>query len=269
MNNPHAGATALRPQTMKVLSAILVLVISGAVMAQEEPPPEDRSDSYKSLRGTIYRKSLTEMEEHGYDGNFKLRLTTAIYKYRTISDIFDEEIEHFNSVGLRPTISFEIPTPWENIRFIPESTIQYTRRFDIEQDLLSGSASAKLDYKDRKEEALLGAFTVLEYATRYDVDGLNLSDYLKLQIGGSLEQGLGWQIGEHAQSMKPYASVSYYLNDLVLGQSEDDFVEIDTEYEVGVEFGSEPRMYLWKLRIPKLRIIFTYSEETRGVKIRF
>ena len=69
--------------------------------------------------------------------------------------------------------------------------------------------------------------------------------------------------------MKPYASVSYYINDLVLGQSRDDFVEIDTEYEVGVEFGSEPRMYLWKLRIPKLRIIFTYSKEARGVKIRF
>ena len=245
------------------------ITVGSSARAQEQPPPEDRRDSYKSLRGTIYRKSVAQEAEDGYDANFKLRLTTSIYKYRTISDLFDEEIEHFNSVGLRPTIGFDIPTPWENIRFVPESTIQYTRRFDIEQDLLSGSASAKLDYKDRKAEGLFGAFTVLEYGTRYDVDGLNLSDYLKLQIGGSLESGLNWRIGEHEQTVKPYASVSYYIDDLILGETEEDFVTIDTEYEIGIEFGSEPRMYLWKLRIPKLRIIFTFSEEARGVKVRF
>jgi hypothetical protein len=254
----------------RIILLLFILVLSVQKgLAQTEEVPVDRSDSYKSIRGSIYKKSLTEIDKQGYKTDFKLRLSTSIYKYRGISDLFSEEIDHFNSIGLRPTLTFNFPTPWNNIRFIPGAAMQLTRRFDLEQTLLSGSLRATLGYENAEDYGIVGANATLEYGTRYDIDGLNLHDYLRLKLGTSLDKGLNWSIGKHKQRVTPFVSVSYFLRELDIGDSEEQFTRINTEYEAGLTFGSEPRMYLWKLRVPTLKVSFTYDGEVTGFKLRF
>ena len=113
--------------------------------------PNDRSDEYISVRGSIYSKTLANFKEQGYRAYFKLRLSTSVYKYRSLDELFFDDVEHFNSIGLRPTLTFAFPTAWQNIQFEPTIDIQATHRFDLEQSLLSGSASTVLRYRDEKK----------------------------------------------------------------------------------------------------------------------
>ena len=78
-----------------------------------------------------------------------------------------------------------------------------------------------------------------------------------------------WSIGEHAQSVIPFAAAAYYLSYPKIGESKDNFTSVKDEYEIGLTFGSEPRMKLWGVRVPEIQISYTFGDNVKGFKIRF
>jgi len=237
--------------------------------AAVEPVPENRSDRYTSVRGSVYKKRLARASEDGYDASFKLQISTSVYKYKSLDDLLDSETFHFNSFGVRPTYQLVLPTRWENFKFIPGIEVQLTRRFDLNKTLLSGSVSGRLRYEDQKKSGYMISYASLKYGTKYDEDGLNLSDYLRLKLKSTFDRSLDWSIGEHDQRVIPFVAASYYLSNPKIGESGDNFTRIDNEYEIGLTFGSKPRMRLWGVRIPEIQISYTFGDNVKGVKIRF
>ena len=256
---------------------LLLCVVSSCLLAStvaddpapEEPVSNNRSDRYTSIRGSVYKKRLARTLEDGYDASFKLQLSTSIYTYKSLDELLDDETAHFNSLGVRPTLKYELPTRWENVKFIPSAEVQLTRRFDLDETLLSGSVSGQLRYEGEKETGFLISYGSLRYGTKYDEDGLNQSDYLRLKFKTTFNRSLNWSIGEHAQSVIPFAAAAYYLSDPKIGESKDNFTSVKDEYEIGLTFGSEPRMKLWGVRVPEIQISYTFGDNVKGFKIRF
>jgi hypothetical protein len=247
-----------------------LLAESGATGSDPvEPVSDNRSDSYLSVRGSVYKKRLARAPEDGYDASFKLQLSTSIYNYKSLDDLLDEETLHFNSLGVRPTMQLVLPTRWENVSFIPTAEVQLTRRFDLDKTLSSGSVSGQFRYEDQKKDGYLISYGSLKYGTKYDEDGLNQSDYLRLKFKATFNRSLNWSIGEHAQSVIPFGAVAYYLSDPKIGASADNFQKIENEYEIGLAFGSEPRIKFWGVRIPEIQISYTFGDNVNGFKIRF
>ena len=267
----------VRPLLMVVAVFFALTAFSPRLLAEPaeadsdsvEPVSDDRSDRYTSVRGSVYKKRLARASKDGYDASFKLQLSTSIYRYKSLDDLFDDKTLHFNSLGIRPTMKWVLPTRWENVNFIPGAEVQLTSRFDLGKTLLSGSVSGQFRYEDQKKDGYLISYTSLKYGTKYDNDGLNLSDYLRLKLKATFNRSLNWSIGEHAQSVIPFAAVAYYLSDPKIGESEDNFTDVDEEYEIGLTFGSEPRMKLLGVRVPEIQISFTYGDNVKGFKIRF
>ena len=98
---------------------------------------------------------------------------------------------------------------------------------------------------------------------------MNFDDYLKFELGTSLNRSLDWKIGNHVMQMTPFASAGYFLDDLEIGESKELFTAIESDFEIGVTFSSEPRMYLKMIRVPNMKVSFNFGDEVKGFKIRF
>ncbi len=247
--------------------ACCCLPVSNAANSQESAAKS--SESYRSVRGSVYSKRLTRLNDHGYGTKLKLQLSAAVYKYDSIDQVLDPDTRHFQSFGIRPRINFAIPTRWRNITFAPSLELALTRQFDLEKTLLSGAVTAAVRYENKRKESRTVSTASLKYGTRYDEEGLNLDDYLKFSLRARSRHNLNWSIGEHTATVAPFASASYFLDDLELGTAEEIVAEITREYEIGLTFSTLPRMRLWKIKVPEVDISFTFADGVQGFKIRF
>ncbi len=251
----------------------VALVTAGAfspgIAAAEEAEPDARPDKYYSIRGTVYSSRLKRADSDGFDARLRLRLSASVYRYQSLADITDTDIRHLESIGLRPRIDFVLPTSRPHVTFNPSVELSVVRQRELGKTLVSGAVAAGFVYEKRDEPPSLKASATLKYGTRYDADGLNIDDYLKFTVRSSSRRHLGWRVGDSQATVTPFAAASYFLDGLDLGSREGLGDEIDEEYEVGLVFGTNPRLKLWKIKIPELEVSFTYGDRIKGLKIRF
>ena len=249
---------------------IFLWLCSSVANAQEVPPPEEpvnaSSDKSHSLRGTIYKKSLKRTEDDGFESQFNLRLSLAVYEAKFLRNLADL---NFQSYGLRPRLNFKVPTPIKHTSFVPslEAAATYERQQNLW--LVSGSVYLGLDYDDEREDSNVGASVGLKYGTRYEDDGFNPTDYLEFQVEGRFRQNLKWKIKEHTTTLTPFVKASYFLDNLEYGTEELITGDRRRRYEIGVRGSTLPRMRLIGLRVPELRVSYFFGDGVKGFKVRF
>jgi hypothetical protein len=255
--------------TFHPLLLAIVLSLIAWVPARAEEESGGSRDTFSSIRGSVYSKRLANQEIRGYDARFRVQLSASVYRFSSFDEFIQEDEGRFKSLGIRPKLTWNLPTRWRHVSFIPALELQLTRRFDTNQNLLSGAVSGMFRYEGDRPGGHLVTYGYLKYGTRYDEDGLNVDDYVKIGLKAALNRSLGWTLGKHTMEITPFGSASYYLDELDIGLDDDLVTHIEREYELGLELGSSPRMYLWKLRIPELEISYVFGDDTRGIKIRF
>lgn len=104
----------------------------------DEEHVEDQK--YVSVRLNVYTKNLRTVSEDGSGLKLKLALSTAIYRYETLDELFARETEHINALGVRPKMEFEYLTPVENVFFVPDLELAVNRSFDTSNKGLSAAA---------------------------------------------------------------------------------------------------------------------------------
>jgi hypothetical protein len=172
-------------------------------------------------------------------------------------------------MGRSPFLHVRIPTRWENIDFIPSLNLGITYQNELGKTLVSGSVYAGFDYKQLIEESLIGTTGGIKYGTRYDEDGLNLDDYVEFKVSARFRKNLKWTIGEHITTATPFVSASYYLDELELGAVDELATEIERRYSIGAAFSTLPRKKLWKIKIPEIKLSYSFGDKVTGFKIRF
>lgn len=248
-------------------------VVSVALALTGTPPASadesSLSQRYHSIRGSVYSKRLRRVEDNGFGARLKLQLSAAVLKYESLGEFLDPDTVHFQSIGVRPRVNFEFPTRWRHIAFVPSAEISLTHQFDTGRNLLSGALTAAVRYQRDRERSRVVSVLSAKYGTRYDEDGLNLDDYFRLKLSGRFRQNLKWKIGEHTTTISPFASVSYFFDELELGVVEELTNSVNRQLEIGLTFSTLPRMRLWKIKVPEIDVSFIYGDDYSGIKVRF
>lgn len=222
-NKDQISARALTCSKFSLFISLTIFhlfALSAAAIAQDSSNSSG-SSSYHSLRASIYSQDFGDLETKGYSSRFKFYLTTALLKYDTLDEYFDAKSLHIRSVGIRPQINFVFSTRWEHITVIPSLEMSIIRDYDVGKYLMSGSVAASFRYDNLREVSYLVSAVTLKYGTRYDVDGINNSDYFSLTLFGQLRQNMKWTIAGRTTTVTPFASISYFFDELEYSLEDD------------------------------------------------
>jgi hypothetical protein len=273
-------------QVFRIVSSIqtcaCVLVIafgllgsSPAVIAQSdatpEPPPDtpDEVDQrYTSLQVDVYSKYFKILEEDDWSMRLRLKAAAGVYKYESFDDFLNPEIDHLQSVGIRPRLEFQFPLSVENLSFVPNIELAWNHMLDDDRDLLSGSAAVGLQYLKTGDQKDFYTKLEAKYGTRYLEDGQNLDDYLELSLTGELRRAIQLGTGSRKLSLTPIGKISNFIDDLQFIADNGALLIVDWRYEVGFRINTSPKLRIGTINIPDLRISYIFGDDFKGINIR-
>ena len=236
------------------------------LIAQGNIDAEDQR--YLSIRIDVYSKNFKTIAEDGSGLKLKSAVSTAVYRYETLDELFDRDIEHIKGLGLRPKLEFEYLTPLKNIFFVPETELAINRSLDTSNKVLAASVKAAGLYRRNGNDKDFKVRAGIKYGTRYEMDGLNFDDYVEVSLRVSLREMRGFRIGERHLTITPFGEVKRFLDDLEFETRTGAFFDIDRQYEVGFVFNTDPRKKIWGIALPKLKISYAFGDDFKGIKIR-
>ena len=248
-----------------VFSLSIIFAISSIAKAQEN---KGDAQSYHSFRISAYSKTFGDLEEDGYTSTFRTYVTSAVLKYRTFDEFLDPETLHLQSLGIRPTLQVVLPTKWDKLLFIPSIDLAYSYSYELKRYLFAGSTSAGFRYVDKSEKSRLVNTLFFTYGSRDEVDTFNLSDYFRVKLKTELRKHLNLNIGKHTVTVAPFASFSYFLDDLELGLEDEALFKEEKQLELGFELSTDPRIRIFNIKLPEIDVKFVFGDEFKGVKIR-
>ena len=237
-----------------------------AATAQQGDEAEEQK--YISIRIDVYSKNFKAITEDSSGLKLKVAISTAVYRYETLDELFDRDIEHVEALGLRPKLEFEYPTPLKNISFVPETELAINRSLDTSNRAVAAAVEAAGLYRKNGDDKDLKVRAGIKYATRYEQDGLNSDDYVEASLRVSLREIQGFRTGERYLTITPFGEIKRYVDDLEFETRTGAFFDVDRQYELGFEFNTDPRKKIWGVALPKLRISYAFGDDFKGIKIR-
>lgn len=233
--------------------------------AQEEQAEEQE---YVSIRIDVWSKRLRSVDPDGFGLKFRVALSTALFRYRTLDQFLDPETEHVNAVGVRPKLEFEIPTSINNVSFVPELEMAVNKSLDTRSNVFAGAAVAAWLYRHNGDDRDLQVKTSVKYATEFEDDGVNFDDYLELGLRINLKQITGFRIGERRLTVVPFGEFKHYADELEFETGSGALFDVTRQYELGFEFGTAPQKKIWGVTLPAIRISYAFGDDFRGINIR-
>ena len=254
------------PLTWLLAIAWAICVWPLSSLAQEDDDAEEQE--YISIRIDVYSKNLKTVAEDGSGLKFKIAISTAVYRYQTLDELFDRDTEHIKALGLRPKLEFEYLTPIKNVFFVPKAELAFNRSLDTSNRVLAAAVEAAGLYRRNGDDKDFRIRAGVKYGTRYEQDGLNFDDYLEVNLRVSLRQLQGFRIGQRYLTITPFGEIKRFVDDLEFETRTGAFFDIDRQYELGFEFNTDPRKKIWGIALPKLKISYAFGEDFKGIKIR-
>ena len=194
--------------------AILLLAAPEVVNAQTATDDQVEEQEYISLRFDVWSKDFRQVAEDGHGIKFTLALSTALFRYRTLDDLLNRDTEHINALGIRPKLALEYPTSIEHVSFVPEFELALNHSLDTSSKLLSAVAEAALLYRHHGDDKDFKVRIGAKYGTQSEQDGLNVEDYLELNLRLDLKRLDGLKIGQRKLAMTPFGQINHYTGDL-------------------------------------------------------
>lgn len=252
------------------LSVALGLVCIGlclpiSTLAQQQ---QDDKQEYISVRIDFWSKRLRRVETDGSGLRLKLALSTALFRYRTLDDLLDPDTEHINALGLRLKSEFEYPTGMRNIAFVPDLELALNRSLDTSNRLLSAAATGAFLYRHNGDPNHIRVKAGIKYGTRYEMDGLNFDDYVELSLRINLKRLHWFKTGQRRLTVTPFGEIKHFADNLEFETASGSIFDVDRQYELGLEFSTDPRKKLWGIPLPKVGLSYVFGDDFKGVKLR-
>lgn len=257
----------------KLVRVALIMVLGlgllpVCIQAQEMPAAEADQQQYASVRIKVWSKRYRSIEEHGYGLQGELKVSTSVFRFRTLDEFLDPEIDVIGSVGLRPEVGFEFPTPIRNLYFTLALEAAINEAFATGNQVFSGALYTGLTHRRRGDPDDIETRIQLKYGTDYEFDGLNFDDYVELDLRVYFQRLKLFDTRQRRYTIRPYVETSRFVDDVEFKPDDDAVFDIDTTHELGFAFGVDPRFRVWGIKLPEIRIGYAFGGDFKGIRIR-
>lgn len=242
--------------------------IAWPAFAQDEPASEAEQQDYVSVRIDVWSKNLRTIERDGSGVKLKVALATSVFRYKTLDELLERDTELINSIGVRPKLEFEYPTSVTNVSFVPELELALNRSLDTSNKVLSGAATAGFLHRRNGDDKDIRTRIAIKYGSKYELDGLNFDDYLELSLKVYLQEQRGFRVGKRNLTLTPFGEVRRFTDTLEFVTESGAVFDVETQYEIGLEFNTDPRKMILGIALPRLKLSYVFGNDVKGINIR-
>jgi len=179
----------------------------------------------------------------------------------------DQAAIRFQSLAATPGVEFLLPVG-KGWTLKPFTEVGYARDFD--QDLGLGVWSVGMrtltEWKTRKTRTRLG--TKVQWLSTFESDLVVSESFFEFQLGLDVGFPLGFDIGGNPAYLSPYAIRRQYV-DAAIQQPDGSQIEITHTNEIGLAFGTHPRIRLWFVKLPRIGIAYRWGPDVDGLRLSF
>jgi hypothetical protein len=260
--------------------ATLVLVPPGLVYAQQgdaSPPPAAPSlfalgmtepgVSDGSVNDVRIPIGYTIIPPDGRRWGLRLRLIL----YAGIYDLGISDPGEFNlrfeSLAATPGVEFLVPVG-KGWTLKPFTEIGYARDFDQGSDFGVWSVGMRTLTEWQRRGIRLRFGTKVQYLSTFKSIFEVSDDFFELQLGLDVGFSLGLEIKGNPAYLSPYGIRRQYIN-AVIERPEGDPIEIEYDNEIGLAFGTRPRIKLWFITLPRIGIGYRWGPKVDGWRLSF
>jgi hypothetical protein len=209
--------------------------------------------------------TIIKPENRPWGLRLRLIVYAGIYDFLT-DDIVDFNLR-FQSLAATPGVEFLIPLG-EKWTLKPFTEIGYAR--DFENDLNFGIWSVGLrtltEWESRN--VLLRFGTRVQYSSSFSSDLVLAEDFGELEVGFDAGFPLGFKIQGNTAYLSTYGMHRRYV-DAVISRPEGNPLEVKYHSQIGVAFGTKPKIKLWFIRLPRIGIGYRWGPNVDGFRLSF
>lgn len=253
-----------------IITGSFFVFASLATVAHGQQLPETEADRQEavSIRFGVWSKRYRGLSEDGFGLRAKLQLSGSVYRFRTIDELSNRDREVINSIGVRPSVEFELATPVENVRFIPSFDLAFNEALETGNRLLSGAVEGGFIHRIGGDPDDIESRIGLKYGSDYELDGLNFDDYLELNLRVRFRNLGIYESSKRRYVARPFVEISRFVDDIEFRLEDGTLFDVDTTAELGLSFGTDPRFRIFGIKAPEIRISYVFGGDFRGVRIR-
>jgi hypothetical protein len=209
--------------------------------------------------------TLIPPDDRPWGLRLRLILYAGIYDF-LLDDLVDIDLR-FQSLAATPGVEFLVPLG-RSWTLKPFTEIGYAR--DFENALSFGVWSVGMRtlavwYPGTVE---LSFGTEIKYLSTFKSDLDLADDYGEIKIGLDAGFPLGFDIAGNTAYLSTYGIRTQYI-DAVISRPEGTPLEINFHNEIGVAFGTRPKIKLWFIKLPRIGIGYRWGPNVNGYRLSF
>jgi hypothetical protein len=262
------------PAVMLGLAWLVGVCLTPCYAQDSETSTNETTDvdlNYLSIRGNVYSASLKRLGTDGWGAKVSVRASMGIHRFETLDDLLDLSKDNVATVGIEPKLILAYPVPYlDDVNISPRASFEILEDYSSgdTSTLLSTQAGLALTYNKPGYYEDMSVSLAASYGSRYAYDGLNPSDFAAASIEATSKHYLGFSIGKYKCVIHPHAKYGYYFESLVLETPDGDPLTLRSETEIGAKIQTDPRWRIWKLKMPRIKISYTFGDGIQGLKIK-
>lgn len=207
---------------------------------------------------------LVPFEDRAWGLRLKLTLYAGVYDF--LSERDPGINIRFQSLAATPGVEFLVPV--KNWTLKPFTEIGYAR--DLDNDLGFGVWSVGLrtiaTWPVRTFDLSFGS--KVQYLSTFTSDLELADDFGEIQLGLDACHPLGFTIAGKQADLSLYFIRRDFVS-AVIQRSGEEPLEIESTNEIGVTFGTTPKMTLWFVKLPRIGLGFRWGRNLRGIRLNF
>ena len=214
----------------------------------------------------LFHIPILPIEDRGWGLRLRVTLYAGIYDLAIFDDLDPTEIQ-FQSLGGTPGVEFLVPVGggWTLKPFVD---LGYARDFDNDLDFLLWSAGMRTlaEYDVGRWDLSVGTkFQFLSVHT----SKLDLEDrFGEFMLGFDGVHPLPFTIAGNQAGIGGYYIYRHYI-DARANRDDGEPLTLDHSHEIGLAFGTDPRIKLWFIRLPRIGLGYRFGPNIRGVRLSF
>jgi hypothetical protein len=268
------------PAAAGIAAAVLLVGLSGFANAQQGGDSQqpatpllfalgmnDPSVSNGSVNDIRMPFGYTLIQPDGRSWGLRLRLIVyaGIYDLNfanaTTLDV------RFQSLAATPGVEFLLPVG-RGWTLKPFTEIGYARDFDQDVGFGVWSVGMRTLTEWQQHEVQYRFGTMFQYLSTFQSD-LGLSDdFFELMVGLDVGLPLGFDIAGQQAFLSPYAIRHQYI-DALIARPEGAPIEIRYDNEIGLAFGTRPKIKLGFITLPRIGIGYRWGPNVSGWRLNF